>query len=132
MNVKGLDGKSYKMQLVSQPKDEPSQYHLRCRALLAALFPFDQRLEELYLPGSDGLTADFYLPSRRLAIEVQGEQHSRFVPFFHRHRLGFMQSQIRDGKKKAWCLLNSILLVELPYDERDDEWATRIKTGPNP
>jgi hypothetical protein len=131
MKVIGLDGRTHVWSLAGHsPKESDtegrSSGHLRARALLARLYPVDRRLEELTLPGADGLRLDFYLPGRRLAVEVQGRQHDEYVGYFHKHRLGFVQSQGRDVRKSRWCELNGIRLVELPDGESDDEWADRL------
>jgi hypothetical protein len=127
MKVKGLDGRIYTWHLVSSPKEAASAGHIRARELLCKLFPLDPRLEEVRLPGTGSLTADFYLPARKLLIEVQGVQHERYVSHFHKHVLGFWRSRNRDGRKRAWAELNGLSLVELPYDGTDGEWAELIE-----
>jgi len=131
LKVIGLDGREHNWKLtgrsLSGNDTRPrSQYHKRARALLLKLFPFDQRLEEVPLPGSGKLTADFFLPARRLLIEVHGEQHYGYTDFFHKDAPGFMRSQQRDSKKSRWCETNNINFVELPYGESDEQWTTRI------
>ena len=127
MKAKGLDGRTYPWNLTKKcSPSKRSAGHLRCRELLRELFPLDQRLEEITLPGTGGLKFDFFLPSRRLAVEVQGVQHDRFVAHFHKHRVGFLQSRGRDGRKAEFCELNEIDLVELPYNESENDWRRRI------
>lgn len=133
MKVKGLDGKTYNLDLTGHvPLDSDtrprSRYHKRARALLAEMFPLDRRLEEVVIPASNGLSIDILLPSRNLALEIQGEQHYRFVPFFHQDRLGYWKALRRDIEKRNWCELNEIRLVELPFNEDDDAWRKRILT----
>lgn len=108
---------------------ERSQYHLRARAVLAALFPLDRRSEEVPLPGTGKLTLDFLVLSYRLAVEVHGEQHYKYVPHFHKSKLAFLQAKQRDANKRRWCELNNLRLVELPYNEDDDEWRKRITSA---
>jgi hypothetical protein len=130
MKVQGLDGRTYSWNLSGHvpllSEESGSQYHERCRLLLSRLFPLDRRLEEVPLPGSGELRGDFYLPGRRLMLEVHGRQHYEFVAHFHKTRLGFLQSQERDQKKKEWCGINGIVYVELPWNESDDDWSKRI------
>lgn len=131
MKVVGLDGRTYSWKLAGHvpldSDDRPrSSNHIRARALLATLFPADQRLEEVSLPGSGGLFADFYLPNRKFIIEVHGAQHFRFNGFFHETRLDFVQAQARDRRKAEWCQINNIRLIELAHDQSDESWAERI------
>ena len=102
MIVLGLDGQEYRWKLrghgVQRDEVRPrSSYHLAARELLRSLFPADAILEEVPLPGCpEKLFADFVLPLRRVAIEVQGEQHYTFISHFHRDKLGWLRSRNRD------------------------------------
>ncbi len=131
MKVVGLDGRNYNWPLhnrspLGSDPTRRSSGHLRARALLEALFPSDRRLEEVPLPGTGGLRADFVLPGRRLVAEVQGRQHGAYVPHFHRTEVGFLGSLGRDRRKAQWCELNDLTLVELDDDESDEQWRERI------
>ncbi len=131
MKVTGLDGRQYNWNLsglspLGSDQTPRSKGHLRARALLEKLFGADRRLEEVPLPGTGGLRADFYLPGRGLMAEVQGRQHGEYVPHYHETPLGFLRSQGRDRRKATWCETNEINLVELPDDESDEQWAARL------
>ena len=130
MKIIGLDGKTYTWSLTNhvpyKDDDRPrSQYHVRARNLLTFEFPCDRILEEISLPGC-GLFADFYIPKRKLMIEVHGSQHYEFNSFFYKSKADFYKAQARDRKKASWASLNSITYIELPYIESDDEWRARI------
>ena len=56
--------------------------------------------------------------------------------------MAFFKAQARDKDKRAWCKLNHINLIELNYNESEEEWreideeqalwiipAERMKTG---
>lgn len=131
MKVIGLNGRTYTWNLVGRvvlgDDERPrSKYHLLARELLTELYPLDRILEEVPLPGSDGLTGDFYIASAKLMIEVQGEQHYKYIPHFHTNLLGFIHSKKRDANKRTWCELNNIRLVELPYSEDTNGWKRRL------
>jgi len=130
VKIVGLDGQEYAWRPRTNPSEKPSANHMRARQLLEKIFPFDQRLEEVWLPGTGGLEADFYIPPRKLLVEVHGEQHYQFVPHFHRHKLGFLKGRGRDNRKRRWCELNGITHVELPHDETDEQWTGRV-LGPS-
>ena len=131
MRVKGLDGRTYpwnltgKIPLGSNTRPRSSG-HIRCRELLEKLFPFDSRLEEVFLPGSGGLTADFVIPTQRLLIEVHGVQHREHTPFFHETPLDFLKSRGRDQSKVRWAELNDLKFIELHDNESDREWRARL------
>jgi hypothetical protein len=69
-------------------------------------------LEEFSVPG-ERLYLDFYMPQHFLAFEFHGGQHDEFNPFFHGSKGGFERSKERDLRKKQWCELNKITLVEV-------------------
>lgn len=134
MKIKGLDGKKYSWSFYGQMPDisderKRSSLHIRARNLLKSLYPVDRILEEVHLPGSGNLYADFWLPLRNKIIEVHGEQHYKFIPFFHGTQLNFLSSKANDNNKKEWCSVNGIMLVELPYNESDEQWKSRIQSN---
>lgn len=123
MQVKGLDGKFYNFKLVDNSTENCSEPHSKAREIIKIVFPFVNFYEEVYLPGSDGLRADFFLPLEKLIVEVHGEQHYKMKAHFHGSMAGFLNSLKRDKKKKEWCEINGIKLIILPFD-RKDEWQT--------
>ena len=106
-----------------------SQYHLKARSLLRQTFPTCQILEEvpIRIRRAETLYLDFFIPLHDLCVEVHGEQHYRFIKFYHKTKLGFAQARKRDKKKVEWCELNSISVVELPFNEDEDGWKKRIE-----
>lgn len=79
---------------------------------------FNYRPEWLIDKEGHPLELDIYLPDLDLAIEVQGEQHSRYVPFFHVSYEGFKQMKERDLFKKQVCTEVGIILLEV-HDQGD-------------
>jgi hypothetical protein len=69
-------------------------------------------LEEFSIPG-ERLFLDFFMPHHKLAFEFHGSQHDKFNKFFHSDKKGFEKSRSRDERKKAWCELNGIRLIEV-------------------
>jgi hypothetical protein len=138
MKVKGINGKEYVWNLsgydvFQNDQRKRSKYHIRARNLLKEIFNSYRILEEVKLPGSTSLHRksvlylDFYIPNLKLGIEIHGEQHYDYSPFFHKSKADFLKSKARDEDKIEWCELNGIDLIVLKYSESDDEWRTRIK-----
>ena len=59
------------------------------------------------------LTLDFYNATKKIAIEVQGQQHRKFVPFFHGNRMNYIDQLRRDKQKLEFCNINEIDLIEI-------------------
>jgi hypothetical protein len=131
MKLKGFDDREYSLSLDKKISGNCSDLHKRARKLLKTIFKFDTVFEEVQLPGSKTpkngtLYIDFFIPTQFLAVEVQGQQHTEYTPFFHKNKAEFVRSQVRDNIKREWCELNSFTLIELPYDETDEQWRERI------
>lgn len=64
------------------------------------------------------MTLDFVNLTMKIAVEVQGEQHQEYNPFFHNgNKMNFYDQIERDLQKKQWCELNKIKLIEIyPHD----------------
>jgi len=60
---------------------------------------------------------DFYLPTLRLYVEVQGVQHTEFVEHFHKDASAYRAQKKRDALKKEWCVLNDETLLCINHDE---------------
>lgn len=84
--------------------------------ILAERFPADIILEEFPCKG-EGLVLDFFLPRRKIAVEVQGTQHNSFNPFFHADKAAFLASKMRDKRKAKWCEVNDITLLIIEWGE---------------
>lgn len=64
------------------------------------------------------LSYDFYIPSKKLLIEFNGEQHYSFIPRFHPNGLNDLRIQFKhDLMKKEYAVKNQLLLLVIPYDE---------------
>ena len=134
MIVSDLEGSQQELHLTGHMPQgilNKSSYHLLARSLLSSLYPTMQILEEIpiHIRRSSLLYLDFYIPLTKTAIEVHGEQHYKFVPFYHSTILNFLKSQKRDREKEEWCELNNIKHVILRYDENEQTWNERIKNA---
>lgn len=60
------------------------------------------------------LTIDFYNANKKIALEVDGQQHYKYVPHFHGgSRSKFLGQLQRDEKKELFCEINNIKLVRI-------------------
>lgn len=127
MLVKDLDGNNHNWLLrgnIVYNSAHKSDLHLRARQLINNEFPTLQILEEVSIPLRKGVTLymDFYLPLKKICVEVHGEQHYKFVPFYHANMVSFVKAKKRDLEKKEWCEQNGIRHVVFPFDGTDDDW----------
>ena len=73
------------------------------------------------------MSFDFYNASHNIVVEVQGEQHLEYIPFFHGKAKSNFVSQIRrDNSKQQYCELNSMKFIEV-YP-KDDLSKTLVKS----
>lgn len=135
LEVVDLDGNMHKWSLKGHiakgSMKNKSSLHLQARQLIHNIFPTFQILEEVSIPvkKNEILFLDFYLPLTKTCIEVHGEQHYKFVQFYHSNLLGFIKHKKRDKLKQEWCEKNDITYVELPYNESVDLWKERLLNG---
>ena len=140
MKIIGLDNKLYHINLskylIRNESDlaGKSSYHKRAYRLLKEIYPSDAVCEEIFLEGcSSKLYLDLYLPARNLALEVDGEFHSKYSGHHHGSKLEFARAKKRDLEKTEILELNNITLVRLNYNESDAEWKSKIiLRGSNP
>lgn len=130
MNVTDLNGNITNWSItghIDKAYAKKSSFHIQAREILKRLYPTMQILEEVTISirRSETLYLDFYLPLNKTCIEVHGEQHYEFTPFYHPNKMAFLKSQKRDREKKEWCDINGISYIELPYNQTDN-WENII------
>lgn len=77
--------------------------------------------EEFPVAGTK-LTLDFYNANKKIAVEVQGKQHTKYVPFFHgSNKINYLNQLKRDQDKLKFCEINNIQLVEIYDGDKLDE-----------
>lgn len=136
MQVRDLDGTVTNWTLtgniVRAKTTNKSSLHLLARDIIKKTFPTMQILEEVtvYIRRSDHRYLDFYVPLIKTCIEVHGEQHYNFTPFYHPNMLAFLKAQKKDREKKEWCELNNITYIELPYNETE-RWEEMVINAKN-
>lgn len=106
-----------------------SKLHTSAKNIIYNLFPTSPILEEVpFKPRATTQFLDFYISNSKLAIEVNGEQHYKFSSLYHASSQDFLHQKRKDQDKRDWCELNGITLIELPYNEDEQQWEQRIKS----
>ena len=126
--IKSLSGEDIEWKPKSNKASNLSNLQKRASVLLYKLYPVHTILEEVSIPIKRGETlfADFFLPSELLIVEVQGKQHYIRNKFHYRRKSDFYKAKAKDNCKRLWASINDFILIELPYNETDDEWEQRL------
>lgn len=110
-----------------RPPPRESKGEGECRRVLQYLFrkPFpSQRPDFLRNPvtgGNFNLELDCYNSELKLAVEYNGVQHYRYVPYFHRNKDHFLNQKYRDDMKRRICRQHGITLIEVPHTVKLEE-----------
>lgn len=102
-------------------KPQDSQGEILCRQYLEKRFGKSfakKRPDFLSNPVTGGhrnLELDCFNEDLKLALEYNGVQHYKFVPFFHSNKESFYNQKYRDEMKRMKCKEKGITLIEVPY-----------------
>ena len=93
--------------------DSKSKFQKSVKEFLKKYWQRQVVFEEFPVAGTR-MTFDFYNANDKIAIEVQGGQHTKYVPFFHgNYKNNYLMQLKRDHQKHDFCELNDIKLVEI-------------------
>ena len=114
--------------LIKWDKKCRSKIQKRVKDLLRQYWVADIVFEEIPVVGTR-LTIDFYNANKKIALEVDGNQHYKFNKFFHGNsRQNFLSQLQRDEKKEYFCDINNIKLVRiLESDKLDEELLKKLE-----
>ena len=114
--------------LIDWDKKCRSKIQKKVKDLLYRHWISDIVFEELPVLGTR-MTIDFYNANKKLAIEVDGNQHYKYNKFFHSNsRQNFLSQLQRDEKKEYFCEINQIRLVRiLEKDTLDQDLLERLE-----
>ena len=116
-NVYGkLQSKKVSKYLIDWDKKSKSNIQFETKQFLKVFWQNHIVYEEFPVYGTK-LKVDFINATKKIAIEVNGKQHSEFVKFFHGSRLDYYKSISRDVNKAEWLEKNGFELLEL--EEKD-------------
>ena len=80
--------KNAKKYLIDWSKPSRSKFQTQVKKFLKKYWKNDIVFEEFRVVGTR-LTLDFYNANKKIAVEVQGAQHTKFVKFFHKNRFKY-------------------------------------------
>lgn len=133
------DINNYKNQ-TPQPVKKVSSGELECKRVLRKIFnkPFNtcrpNFLRNPITSSKNGeteqtfnLELDCFEPSLNLALEYQGQQHYKYIPYFHRNKEAFRNQQYRDELKRRICRDNRINLIEVPHTIKIEQIENYIR-----
>lgn len=106
-NLKGA-----KKYLIDWEAKSRSKFQNNVKSFLKSYWVHDIVFEEFRIVGTR-LSLDFYNANKKIAVEVQGDQHVKYVKHFHKNRLKYLEQLKRDQKKLDFCNFNGIKLVEI-------------------
>lgn len=120
MRVKSVNNPDQIITWNTRESNWPQKTESSCRSkiqfqigqIIKKRYPLDPVLEDITIPDTR-LSLDFFIPHRKLAVEVQGEQHDQINPYFHKSNAEFEEQKERDELKRFFCELNGIKLLEI-------------------
>jgi len=108
--------KNFKKHFIDWEADSKSILQKKVKHFLFDFWRYDVVLEEFPIPGSL-LSLDFFNANKRIAIEVQGGQHRKYIPYFHKRKGDWLNQQYRDADKFNFCDINNITLLEIEEND---------------
>jgi|TARA_R110000824_G_scaffold14431_3_gene61417 hypothetical protein len=118
MKFIGIDGKERNLKkatnyLINWDKGSRSKFQASVKEFLRPYWESHVVFEEFRIVGTR-LSLDFYNATRNIAVEVQGDQHAKYVKFFHgKNKMNYVDQLKRDANKFDFCEKNGIILVEI-------------------
>jgi len=112
LNNKKKRCKNARDYIINWTIDSRSKFQTEVKKFLRNYWLHNIVFEEFPIVGTR-LSLDFYNANKKIAIEVQGRQHTGYVEFFHQNRMNFLHQLNRDKKKERFCELNKIKLVTI-------------------
>ena len=119
-NIKGkLQSKLVSKYLIKWNAKSRSKIQFKVKQFLKHYWENHVVYEEFPVYGSR-MKVDILNATKKIAVEVNGRQHSNFNPFFHNNsRATYLASIKRDVEKREWLEKNRYTLIEIEEDEVD-------------
>ena len=117
-NIKGkLQSKLVTKYLIKWNKKSRSKIQFKVKQFLKSYWENHVVYEEFPVYGSR-MKVDILNATKKIAVEVNGRQHSSFNSFFHNNsRAEYLKSIKRDVEKANWLEMNGYTLIEIEEHE---------------
>ena len=117
-NIYGrLVSKNVQKYRINWEKKSRSKIQFKIKQLLKPIWENQIVYEEFPVYGSK-MKVDILNATKKIAVEIQGRQHSEFNKFFHKNsRTEYLQSIKRDQEKALWLQQNGFELIEITEEE---------------
>ena len=103
--------------LIHWEGESKSKIQYKTKQFLKSYWKNHVVFEEFPMAGTK-LSFDFYNANKKIVVEVQGRQHTKYVPYFHgKSKSGYLNQLRRDNDKLKFCELNGIKFVEIFSEE---------------
>ena len=112
LNKKKKRCKNAQKYLIDWEGKSRSKFQIEVKHFLQTYWENNIVFEEFPIVGTR-LTLDFYNANKKIAVEVQGRQHTKYIEFFHQNKMNFLHQLKRDQVKERFCELNTITLVTI-------------------
>lgn len=109
---------------INKTPPRESKGEIECRKVLEEIFrrPFNKERPNILrnpvtsdISFSNNLELDCYNSELKIAVEYNGIQHYKYIPYFHKTKDAFQNQKYRDYIKREICKKNGITLIEVPY-----------------
>jgi len=87
-----------------------------CKLLYGKVFQ-EVAFPNCYSEKGSLLRFDIYIPDKRILIEYQGDEHYRFIRYFHKTKSAYRSMLRRDFRKKVFCLKHDYIFLEFTQND---------------
>ena len=117
-NIRGkLQSRLVSKYLIKWGKKSRSKIQFKVKQFLKSYWENHIVYEEFPVYGSR-MKVDILNATKKIAVEVNGRQHSSFNAFFHKNsRQNYLNSIKRDCQKAEWLDKNGFTLIEIEEEE---------------
>lgn len=121
MRLRSINGKlqfkNVESRRIDWEGDSKSKFQKRVKFLVRPFWYHDSPIYEEFPVYGTRYTLDFFNAQKKVAIEVQGGQHTKFTKYFQKSQFDFLQQLKIDETKRRFCELNNITLIEVFWED---------------